>query len=67
MASAAPARIGIGNGQLCSLVSFDTKNAEMPAKAICASEICPTKPVSTTIDRQMITPISVFVSASRNV
>ena len=45
--------------------SFEMKNAEMPANDICASEIWPTKPVITTIDRQMMTPTSVFDSAPR--
>ena len=57
-----------GSGILmgASIVNFETRNAEIPANDICANEICPTYPVSTTSDRQMMTPMSVFDSASRN-
>ena len=61
-----PARIGHGNGQPCSTDSAETVNAEKPANVIWASEIWPTNPVRTTIDRQTTIPISVLARAPRN-
>ncbi len=65
-ATSVPTRIGQGNGQPRSVDSVETVNAEKPANVICASEICPTKPVRTTIDRQMTIPISELARAPRN-
>ena len=46
------ARIGAsGNGMSHWIANFDSENPATPANAICASDVCPPKPVNMTNDR----------------
>ncbi len=48
-----------------STAKWETVNPDAPASASCTTEICPTKPVMTTSDSAITTPIRVLISAWR--
>ncbi len=65
VAPAAASTGEIGNGMCCSSASLDRRNPLTPASTSCASEICPTNPVSTTNDSEMTMPTNVLVIPNR--
>ena len=56
----------IGKGTSYRIANFDNANPATPAKAICAREVCPPKPVRTTSDNASTDAISVVIIAARH-
>ena len=55
----------IGNGMPAASPSLLSANPAVPAMPACASEICPTKPVSTTSDSMMIVTVMLVMTPNR--